>query len=76
MNMTLQQKILRIIELGDVIMRAGNPPTFITPRRSDFYVKRAGLRMQKPRRQYYTDDWRWQEGFRQGIWVKCYKNFL
>lgn len=51
--------------------------TVICYRRIDrFYIVSNPIKAIKPRRQYYTDDWRWQMGILQEKTATCCKNLL
>lgn len=53
--MISEQRIQRMLELSDKILRVGRGGGRV-------YVATPVIRIQNPRKQYYTDAWRWQEG--------------
>lgn len=53
--MICEQRIQRMLELSDMILRAGRGGGRV-------YVATPVIKIQNPRKQYYTDAWRWQEG--------------
>lgn len=56
MSYDKEQRIQRMLELSsDIILRAGRGGGRV-------YVATPVIRIQNPRKQYYTDAWRWQEG--------------
>lgn len=59
MSYDLEWRIKRMLEIGNEILRAGRGGGRI-------YVATPVIKIQNSRKQYYTDDWRWQEG------LKCF----
>ena len=58
MNYDLEWCIKRMLEIGNEILQAGRDGGRIHVAKP---VKPV-IKIQNPRKQYYTDDWRWQEG--------------
>lgn len=59
MSYDLEWRIKRMLEIGGEILTAGRGGGRI-------YVATPVIKIQNSRKQYYTDDWRWQEG------LKCF----
>lgn len=57
MSYALEWRIKRMLEIGNVILHAGRGGGRI-------YVATPVIKIQNSRKQYYTDDWRWQEGLK------------
>lgn len=56
MSYDKKQRIQRMLELSsDIILRPSKGSGRV-------YVATPVIRIQNPRKQYYTDTWRWQEG--------------
>lgn len=55
MNYDLEWRIKRMLEIGGEILKAGRGGGRV-------YAVTPVLKIQNPRKQYYSDAWRWQEG--------------
>lgn len=63
MSYDLEWRIKRMLEIGNEILQAGRGGGRIHVAK---HVAKPVIKIQNPRKQYYTDDWRWQEG------LKCF----
>lgn len=56
----------------NIIDAVATPTAVISCRRSNrVYLVTDQIKVTKPRRQYYTDDWRWQMGIIKEIFATC-----